>query len=98
MANILVDRSGENRIVLGPGANRLISTTQVEEAFRAGPAPSLVLSQVAIATGARPDDAVLTTAGCCRHQMRLALPRGEVTQCRPASGRSVSMMFTVEEW
>jgi ribokinase len=48
VANILVDPSGDNRIVLGAGANRLISETQVEAAFRASRHPTLVLSQLEI--------------------------------------------------
>jgi ribokinase len=48
LANILVDPTGNNRIILAAGANRFVSEAQVEAAFQADPDPALVLSQLEI--------------------------------------------------
>ncbi|MHA7134732.1 ribokinase [Oerskovia turbata] len=48
VANVLVDPSGDNSIILGAGANAFMTTDQVERAFRARPRPDLVLSQLEI--------------------------------------------------
>lgn len=48
VANVLVDPSGDNRIILGAGANELMTEEQVDAAFEGRPAPHLVLSQLEI--------------------------------------------------
>jgi ribokinase len=47
-ATILIEPSGENRIVLAPGANAKVSPTDVEAAFAALPTPDVVLCQLEI--------------------------------------------------
>lgn len=48
VANVMVDPSGDNRIILGAGANELMTLDQVDGAFAANPAPALVLSQLEV--------------------------------------------------
>lgn len=48
VANVMVDPSGDNRIVLGAGANEHMDNQQVEQAFGELPRPRLVLSQLEI--------------------------------------------------
>lgn len=48
VANILVEANGDNRIVLGTGANRWMTPTQVDRAFTAHPTPDLVLCQLEV--------------------------------------------------
>lgn len=48
VANILVDPSGDNRIVLGAGANEFMTVDQVDRAFAVHRKPDLVLSQLEV--------------------------------------------------
>lgn len=48
VANILVSPDGDNRIVLGAGANEQVTVDQVDEAFRVLPSPDVVISQLEI--------------------------------------------------
>jgi len=48
VANILVEKDGSNRIVLGAGANSLMTQAQVDRAFAAHPTPDVVLSQLEV--------------------------------------------------
>jgi len=48
VANVLVEPSGDNRIVLGAGANERVSPEQVDAAFDALPRPDVVVSQLEI--------------------------------------------------
>ena len=48
VANILVSPDGDNRIVLGAGANEQVTVDQVNEAFGRLPVPDVVISQLEI--------------------------------------------------
>ncbi len=48
VAFILVDPSGDNRIILAAGANLTMTPEQVDEAFAALPAPDVVLCQLEV--------------------------------------------------
>lgn len=48
VANVLVDPDGDNRIILGAGANKFMTADQVDRAFERYPEPDLVLSQLEI--------------------------------------------------
>ena len=72
VAPIWVDASGENRIVIVPGANSLMSVEQVEEAIAAGPSPDIVICQLEI------------PLACVRRALELGREQGAITILNPA--------------
>ncbi len=72
VAPIWVDARGENRIVIVPGANSLMSVEQVEEALEALPAPDVLICQLEI------------PLACVRRALELGQERRAVTILNPA--------------
>ena len=78
VAPIWVDATGENRIVIVPGANQLMTVDQVEAAFTEGPMPSVVLCQLEIPTS------------CVHAALRRGADGGAVTILNPAPAADIA--------
>ncbi|WP_028936083.1 ribokinase [Pseudonocardia spinosispora] len=78
VANIMVEPSGDNRIILGPGANERLSASHVERAFAALRRPGVVLSQLEV-----PQSAIL-------RGFQLAKHHGATTILNPAPAAPVA--------
>jgi ribokinase len=72
VAPIWVEASGENRIVIVPGANTSMSVEQVEEAFAASDPPDVVICQLEI------------PLPCVRRALELGREHGATTILNPA--------------
>jgi ribokinase len=72
VAPIWVDENGENRIVIVPGANSLMSTDQVDAALDPADPPDVVICQLEI------------PLACVRHALQRGREQGAVTILNPA--------------
>lgn len=87
VANVMVEPSGDNRIVLGAGANEHVSEQQVEAAFADLPAPAVVVSQLEI-----PQAPI-------RRGFELAKEQGAVTVLNPGPAAPVDpAILALTDW
>lgn len=87
VANIVVDATGDNRIVLAAGANLLVTPEMVERAFAQLPTPHIVLSQLEV-----PQDAI-------QRGFELGREAGALTVLNPAPAAPVDPgILAVTDW
>jgi ribokinase len=87
VAPIWVDASGENRIVIVPGANSLMTVEQVEEAFAAADRPDVVICQLEI------------PLPCVRRALELGREHGATTILNPAPyAAEAARLLELADW